>query len=138
MKQKQMIIKNAVRCKKCDDIIESKNTHDLVTCSCKSCSVDGGYDYLRRIGNPEDFEDLSVTQPLDTYMFMKQYQICFNVNTHKPKACGRAEMIKLLNIIGTPDYGDKTTGFVDVTKVNSLYCYINEIPADKALDILKD
>jgi len=55
----QVIVRNAVRCLKCDDIIESKFRHDFVTCKCGSISVDGGIDYLRRVGNLEDYEDLS-------------------------------------------------------------------------------
>lgn len=46
---------------RCGDIIESKSVHDFVTCSCGSCSVDGGYDYLRRCGFPEDWESCSET-----------------------------------------------------------------------------
>lgn len=42
------IIKNAVQCKKCGDIIESKHTHDYVTCKCGNVSVDGGKDYCKR------------------------------------------------------------------------------------------
>lgn len=59
------IIKNAIQCKKCGDIIESTDVHDFVTCSCGACSVDGGYDYLRRCGNLEDIIDLSVIEPDD-------------------------------------------------------------------------
>ena len=55
----QVIVRNAVRCLKCDDIIESKFRHDFVTCKCGSISVDGGIDYLRHVGNLEDYEDLS-------------------------------------------------------------------------------
>lgn len=54
-----MIIRNRVKCKKCGDIIESKYRHDFVTCKCGAVSVDGGKDYLRRSGNPEDIEELS-------------------------------------------------------------------------------
>ena len=56
------IIHNKIRCKKCGDIIESKSVHDFVWCSCKACAVDGGHDYLRRVGNLEDWEDLSETE----------------------------------------------------------------------------
>ena len=55
----ERIIRNRVRCKRCNDIIESKSVHDFVTCSCKAVSVDGGTFYLRRCGYPEDFEELS-------------------------------------------------------------------------------
>lgn len=53
------IFHNKARCLKCGDIIESKSCHDFKVCSCKSIFVDGGHDYLRRGGSPEDFEDLS-------------------------------------------------------------------------------
>lgn len=50
---------NKARCKKCGDIIESKFRHDLQQCKCGAIFVDGGLDYCRRGGNPEDFEELS-------------------------------------------------------------------------------
>lgn len=56
------IIKNSIRCKKCGDIIESKNVHDLVSCKCGNCSVDGGKQYIRKIFTTtpeEDYEELS-------------------------------------------------------------------------------
>jgi len=53
------IIKNAAKCLKCGDVIESKYRHDFVECSCGAIFVDGGHDYFRRGGNPEDIEDLS-------------------------------------------------------------------------------
>lgn len=54
-----MIISNKARCKKCNDIIESRHRHDFVTCSCGALSVDGGKDYLKRCGKMEDCEELS-------------------------------------------------------------------------------
>lgn len=57
------IIKNAVQCKKCGDIIESKSVHDFVTCTCGACSVDGGHEYLRRCGNLEDMVEKSIVEP---------------------------------------------------------------------------
>lgn len=59
------IIKNAIKCKKCRDVIESCTVHDFKFCSCGSCAVDGGHEYLRRCGNPEDWEELSETQSVD-------------------------------------------------------------------------
>jgi len=46
-----MIIQNAVICNNCDDFIVSKHRHDFVECSCGAISVDGGQDYLRRVGS---------------------------------------------------------------------------------------
>ena len=50
---------NRIKCKKCGDIIESYHVHDFKWCSCKSVAVDGGREYLRRLGSPEDYEELS-------------------------------------------------------------------------------
>lgn len=62
----QIIIKNAIQCKHCGDIIESTHLHDYKTCSCGSVSVDGGHSYLRRCfkNSPEDFTELSITRIL--------------------------------------------------------------------------
>ena len=60
------IIKNAIQCKLCGEIIESTYRHNLVACKCGACYVDGGYDYLRRGFNKEgcfielsEYEELS-------------------------------------------------------------------------------
>ena len=54
-----MILRNRAKCLKCGDIIESKHRHDFQWCSCKSCFVDGGRDYLRRGGEIGQMEDMS-------------------------------------------------------------------------------
>jgi len=48
---------NRIKCKKCGDIIESHHVHDFKWCSCGAVAVDG--EYLSRLGNKEDFEELS-------------------------------------------------------------------------------
>lgn len=55
------IIRNAIRCNHCGDVIESTYRHDYVLCSCKKVAVDGGTDYLRRsyAESPNDYTDLS-------------------------------------------------------------------------------
>lgn len=60
-----MIIRNRVRCKSCQSVIESKHRHDFVWCACKSIAVDGGRDYLKRVGNLDNFEELSETDEDD-------------------------------------------------------------------------
>lgn len=54
------IIRNRIRCKHCGDIIESTNTHDFKFCSCGRVAIDGGKNYLKRSGNINDWEELSV------------------------------------------------------------------------------
>ena len=56
-------IKNAIQCKLCGEVIESKNRHDYVECKCGACAVDGGHDYLRRSYKSKDcYTDLSITE----------------------------------------------------------------------------
>lgn len=50
---------NKCQCKKCGDIIESKHTHDFKWCKCKSIAVDGGKDYIRRVGELDNIIELS-------------------------------------------------------------------------------
>ena len=56
----QRIVRNSFRCKKCNDIIQSNSRHDFKSCQCGAVAVDGGLDYLRRIGTQEDWEELSI------------------------------------------------------------------------------
>jgi hypothetical protein len=58
----QKILRNMARCKRCGDLIESKHRHDFVRCTCGAIAVDGGTDYLRRIGVMDAFEELSEYQ----------------------------------------------------------------------------
>ena len=60
MEKKEEIISNKIKCKKCGDIIESKSTNDYKGCPCGVVAIDGGKDYLKRIGNEEDYEELSI------------------------------------------------------------------------------
>ena len=59
MEKKEEIISNKIKCKKCGDIIESKGTNDYKNCSYVAVAVDGGKDYLKRMGNEENYEELS-------------------------------------------------------------------------------
>lgn len=56
-----MIIRNAVRCRKCKKVLESTHRHDYRVCGCPAdVMVDGGRDYLRRGWNSDmgSFHDL--------------------------------------------------------------------------------
>lgn len=58
----EIILKNEIQCKKCGDIISSETQYDFKMCRCGACGIDGGLHYLRRIGYPNDFIDLSVVK----------------------------------------------------------------------------
>ena len=70
MEKKEEIISNKIKCKKCGDIIESKSTNDYKRCSCGAVAVDGGKDYLKRIGKEEDYIELSNLK--QTIFFIKR------------------------------------------------------------------
>lgn len=55
------LARNAIQCRHCGDIIESRYTHDFKFCSCKTVAVDGGLSYCRRSfrNSPDDYIDLS-------------------------------------------------------------------------------
>lgn len=42
-------VRNRVKCLLCGEIIESKDRHDFVWCSCGNVAVDGGPEYKRRV-----------------------------------------------------------------------------------------
>lgn len=52
------IILNKMKCNSCQEEIISYHRHDFKLCNCGKVGVDGGRDYLRRIG--DNYEDLSV------------------------------------------------------------------------------
>ena len=59
------VIVNKIRCKKCGEIIDSTHRHDFKICKCGAVAVDGGHDYLRRNGDLDGYDELSVTEKLD-------------------------------------------------------------------------
>ncbi len=47
-----------IKCLICGDIIESKSIHDLVSCKCESCYIDGSNKYLHFGG--KDFNKILI------------------------------------------------------------------------------
>lgn len=63
---REKLIKNAIKCNRCGDVIESKHRHDFKRCKCGTVFVDGGLDYSRRgYEKPEDFTDLCEWEEID-------------------------------------------------------------------------
>ena len=64
-----MIVQNAASCNGCGDFIVSKHRHDFVECTCGSIAVDGGQEYLRRVGSLEkgSYNDHSWSLPDKLY-----------------------------------------------------------------------
>lgn len=107
----KFIIRNALQCLNCNDIIESKHRHDFIKCSCEGCFIDGGLDYLRRgCRKNVDYVDLTLysTNPhwaIRPYVFRYGY--------------GK---------VGNPDYGIyRVTCLTEMTDehLNALLTYCN-------------
>ena len=64
MKAEKVII-NKIKCNKCGDVIESKHRHDFKFCKCGAVAVDGGHDYLRRCGDLDGYEELSLIEEIE-------------------------------------------------------------------------
>jgi len=52
------ILLNRAKCLNCGEVLISTHRHDFVGCSCGKLAVDGGLDYLRRVGT--DYEEQSI------------------------------------------------------------------------------
>ena len=55
-----MILSNQVRCLECGDEPFSAHRHDFKSCNCGAIAVDGGMEYLRRVGAVVEMEDISI------------------------------------------------------------------------------
>lgn len=54
------ILLNCASCLSCGDILKSHHRHDFVSCSCGKIGVDGGREYIRRVGSLEHILELSI------------------------------------------------------------------------------
>ncbi|UJB22697.1 hypothetical protein FGY92_03370 [Staphylococcus hominis] len=61
----QKIIRSIARCKICEDVIESKYTHDYVRCKCGAIFLDGGKEYQRYEWWPEKVQGKSRDEIID-------------------------------------------------------------------------
>lgn len=51
MRPPEIVLRNSARCLHCGDEVESTHRHDFRTCRCGKLGVDGGHDYIRRVGS---------------------------------------------------------------------------------------
>lgn len=61
-----IIISNQAQCLLCGDAPVSKHWHDYVPCLCEAMAVDGGQEFIRRVGKLPDIRDLSIIVPVET------------------------------------------------------------------------
>mgnify|MGYP003296152767 CR=1 FL=1 len=72
---------NKIKCKNCEDIIESTYRHDFKFCKCGAVAVDCGRDYLRRCGDLDNYEDdkLIVTVEYSKKYYFEGYEFMENI-----------------------------------------------------------
>ena len=68
-----------IKCLNCNEIIESKHRHELVSCKCENCYVDGGQDYLHFGGKDYSkilviFDDETEVLASDEEKYKKKYE----------------------------------------------------------------
>ena len=81
-----MIIRNALKCNKCGDVIQSTHVHDYVECMCGETMVDGGNSYFRYGGN--DVETLFVETHTPYVPHSVQLENSeFTIAAHHPDTC---------------------------------------------------
>lgn len=51
---------DALKCKKCGDVIFSRCRRDMRWCSCGSIAIDGGFDYTKVTGSPDEIEFVQI------------------------------------------------------------------------------
>ena len=56
------IFVNRIKCKHCGDVLTSETRNDFKMCSCGKVGIDGGEDYLRRLGYPENYDEMSIME----------------------------------------------------------------------------
>src|SRR5579883_1789609 len=54
------LVKSSIRCRSCNQIITSRTVHDFQGCPCGKVAVDGGSEYQKILGNPTDYESLTI------------------------------------------------------------------------------
>jgi len=65
------IVSNSLTCGYCDDSIYSAHVHDFVTCKCGKTAVDGGQEYIRRVGDGT-WTNTSIVMEEDIVMACKE------------------------------------------------------------------
>lgn len=73
----EILVKNAIKCKLCGEVIQSIHVHDFKSCKCGECFVDGGFDYSRRgAKNFDNIIELSeYVKPLNGIFYLKNKDI---------------------------------------------------------------
>ena len=62
-----MILSNQAECLKCGDAPYSTTRHDFQYCKCGAMAVDGGMEYLRRVGDPSEIDELFIKVSQEKY-----------------------------------------------------------------------
>lgn len=79
MKTRTNMKKQAIKCKRCGSTVFSRARHDFRWCSCNLVAIDGGNNYTRTAGDPENFKSIQ----LDIEQTKKELYDDWNTNADK-------------------------------------------------------
>lgn len=65
------ILRNAVQCPLCGQVIESRNTDGYVACACGHVAVTGGKDYIQRISDIK-YKELSEYEEVEDKIYEEE------------------------------------------------------------------
>lgn len=74
----KILLASKVKCKACGGVIESRSRHDYKTCECGKTMIDGGFDYQRLGGAPEDVSEYAEMTGWDVLKMLTSadYYLC--------------------------------------------------------------
>lgn len=130
------LIKNKIACLVCGDIIESTYQYDFKMCSCGKVGVDGGLEYMRRLGDQRYWKEMSVYEHDGTEISANQLAESF-------KKVEIADRIVTLDeeLTDNPNIRIKVQksrrGGSENPFYNSGWKIFNEDPIDKIIDQIK-
>lgn len=55
-----MMMENTVKCRVCGSYIRMDTGYTIIECACGSVAVDGGPDYVRILGNTNNYEIVAI------------------------------------------------------------------------------
>lgn len=63
----ERVLINSCKCRSCGEVVYSRSRHDFSQCGCGNVAADGGNEYIRRVGNPTDIEERSISMDGDDF-----------------------------------------------------------------------
>ena len=139
------LLRNAVKCTKCGDVVVSTHVHDFRWCSCKSIFTDGGTDYVHRGGDFISMDDMCVSIDLNFLDDIgpglgKIYKSIRDLTNDKDETFKIRYIVSVLNklkretneiekqlVLKFIDYIQKNLKHLNIEEKNAKYCSVTNV-----------